>query len=245
MRTVNPKQTTHNRKLKMKILGLIPARGGSKGIPGKNIKPLGVKPLLQYTSEAAEASKLLTKVILSTDDEEIFKTAKKIGLKVPFLRPEELARDNTPSLDVILHALNFFEEKGERFDAVCLLQPTTPFRKAGLIDRAITKFLEGDYDSLVTVREVPADFNPHWVFEEEENGLKIATGESEIISRRQDLPKAYHRDGAIYLTKTKVLRDQRSLYGKKIGFIDTTGSAYVNIDNPSDWEAAEQLLKQK
>ena len=229
----------------MKILGLIPARGGSKGIPGKNIKPLGVKPLLQYTFEAAKASKLLTKVILSTDDENIVKTAKKIGLKVPFLRPEELAVDNTPSLDVILHALDFFEEKGEKFDAVCLLQPTTPFRKAGLIDEAITRFSEGNYDSLVSVREVPDDYNPHWVFEEKNGGLKLATGESEIISRRQDLPKAYHRDGAIYLTKTEVLREQHSLFGKNIGFIDTTGSAYVNIDNPSDWEAAEQLLKQK
>lgn len=226
----------------MKILGLIPARGGSKGIPGKNIKPLGVKPLLQYTFEAAEASKLLTKIILSTDDEEIFKTAKKIGLKVPFLRPEELAQDNTPSLDVILHALNFFEEKGEKFDAVCLLQPTTPFRKEGLIDSAITKFLEGDFDSLVTVREVPAEYNPHWVFEEKNGGLKIATGESEIISRRQDLPKAYHRDGAIYLTKTKILQEEKSLLGKKIGFLDTTGDPFVNIDMPEDWKEAERIL---
>ena len=111
-----------------------------------------------------------------------------------------------------------------------------------MIDSAIEKFSSGNFDSLVSVREVPAEFNPHWVFEEENGGLKIATGEKEIISRRQELPKAYHRDGAIYLTKTEVLMEQNSLYGKKIGFIDTTGDPYVNIDTPEDWEKAERLV---
>ena len=198
--------------------------------------------MLQYTFEAAAASRLLSKVILSSDDQEIINTAEKIGLEVPFLRPEELARDETPSLDVILHALDFFEGKGEKFDAVCLLQVTTPFRKTGLIDEAISKFSEGNYDSLVSGREVPAEFNPHWVFEEKNGSLQIATGESEIISRRQELPKAYHRDGAIYLTKTAVLKGQNSLYGNNIGFIDTTKDAYVNIDTKEDWEKAERLL---
>ena len=91
------------------------------------------------------------------------------------------------------------------FDAVCLLQPTTPFRRKGLIDEAIKKFESGSFDSLVSVREVPHEFNPHWVFEEKDGKLKIATGEKQIISRRQELPKAYHRDGAIYLTKTEVI----------------------------------------
>src|SRR5690606_2699469 len=108
---------------------------------------------------------------------------------------------------------------------VCLLQPTTPFRTGGLIDKAIEKFRSGNYDSLISVREVPAEFNPHWTFEEKDGKLKIATGEEEIISRRQDLPKAYHRDGAIYITKTSVLLKQNSLYGDKIGFVDT-GNVY-------------------
>ncbi|MGM1056404.1 MAG: cytidylyltransferase domain-containing protein [Bacteroidota bacterium] len=227
----------------MKILGLIPARGGSKGIPGKNIKLLAGKPLLEYTFESAKASALLSRVILSTDDPEIIRTAEKIGLEVPFIRPKKLAEDTTTSLEVIKHALEELKINGEEYDAVCLLQPTTPFRETGLIDSAIKKFTEGNFDSLISVREVPADFNPHWVFEEKDGKLQIATGEQEIIPRRQDLPKAYHRDGAIYITKTSILTDQNSLYGKNIGFINTTGSPYVNIDIPKDWEEAEQLIK--
>lgn len=226
----------------MKILGLIPARGGSKGIPGKNIKLLGDKPLLQYTWEAAQQSSLLDKVILTSEDREIIEVATKLGLEVPFTRPEELARDETPSIEVIKHALNFFREKGEEFDAVCLLQPTTPFRTPGLIDTCIKKFEENNYDSLISVREVPAEFNPHWVFEEKEDLLTLATGEENIISRRQELPKAYFRDGAIYITKTEVLLNQNSLFGKRTGFYDTTGTPYVNIDIPEDWEEAERIV---
>ncbi|MEG9329194.1 acylneuraminate cytidylyltransferase family protein [Salinimicrobium catena] len=227
----------------MKILGLIPARGGSKGIPGKNIKPLRGKPLLQYTIEAAKRSNLLYRIVLSSDDEEIMATARKLGLEAPFQRPVELAGDSSSSLEAVKHALRSFLEYGEKYDAVCLLQPTSPLRREGLIDEAIEKFCSGDFDSVMTVREVPAEYNPHWVFEEKDRGLKIATGETEIITRRQDLPKAYHRDGGIYLTKAEVLLEQDSLYGKNIGFVDTTGDPYVNIDTPQDWEEAEKLLQ--
>ena len=227
----------------MNILGLIPARGGSKGIPGKNIKLLAGKPLLEYTFESAKASALLSRVILSSDDPEIIQTAEKFGLETPFIRPENLAEDTTTSLEVVKHALEVLKLKGDEYDAVCLLQPTTPFREPGLIDAAIRKFTQGNFDSMISVREVPADFNPHWVFEEKGGRLQIATGEKEIISRRQDLPKAFHRDGAIYITKTSVLTEQNSLYGKNIGFINTTGSPYVNIDIPEDWEQAENLIK--
>ena len=123
----------------MNILGLIPARGGSKGIPGKNIKRLHGKPLLQYTFEAAKNSDLISRVILSSDDSEIIRVAEKIGLEIPFVRPTALAADDTSSLEVVQHALNFFIQKGEKFDAVCLLQPTTPFRRNGLIDEVIEK----------------------------------------------------------------------------------------------------------
>lgn len=226
----------------MTILGLIPARGGSKGIPGKNIKPLRGKPLLQYSIEAAKRSQLLSRIVLSSDDERIMTTAKKLGLEVPFQRPAELAGDSTGSLAVLQHAVQVFANEGEKFEAVCLLQPTSPFRRDGLIDEAIEKFSQGGFDSLISVREVPSDFNPHWVFEAENGSLKIATGEDQIIPRRQDLPKAYHRDGAIYLVRTEVLMNQHSLYGKNIGFIDTTGDPYVNLDTPEDWEEAEKIL---
>lgn len=229
----------------MNILGLIPARGGSKGIPGKNIRLLDGKPLLQYTFGAGRNSKLLSRLILSSDDTAIIEVAELLGLEVPFVRPSHLAQDVTGSLEVVLHALDFLEAKGETYDAVCLLQPTSPFRKEGLIDAAIEKFSSGGFDSLISVRQVPENFNPHWIFEEQNGLLKIATGEDEIITRRQELPTAYYRDGAVYLTKTEVLRDQKSLFGKKVGFIDATGEPYVNIDEPSDWKKAEQLLKSR
>jgi N-acylneuraminate cytidylyltransferase len=227
----------------MKILGIIPARGGSKGIPGKNIKLLGGKPLLQYTVESAKASVLLNRVILSSDDEKIIAVARGLGLEVPFVRPAELAGDATGSLEVIQHAVNYLKGQGEEYDAVCLLQPTAPFRSRGLIDEAIEKFRTGNYDSVISVRELPEDFNPHWIFEEKNGSLVLATGEKEIITRRQDLPKGYHRDGAIYITKTSVLLEQNSLYGNKIGFVNTSGSPYVNIDTEEDWGNAIRLVK--
>lgn len=229
----------------MKILGLIVARGGSKGIPEKNSKMLRGKPLINYTIASAKESRLLDKIILSSDDHKIIELAKDEGIAVPFVRPKELATDTTPSLSVIQHALRFVNENGRPFDAVCLLQPTTPFRSLGLIDEAITKFKSAQLDSLISVREIPSDFNPHWAFEEIEGELKIATGEEVPISRRQDLPKTYHRDGAIYITRTKVLLEQNSLLGKHIGFVVTKGDEDINLDTPNDWELAEQRLKNK
>ena len=190
------------------ILALIPARSGSKGVPGKNIKKLGGKPLLAYTAEAASASKKLDKVILSSDDEEINQVAKEHGIEVPFQRPSELAQDDSGSLGVVQHALEFMEKKGEYFDVVCLLQVTSPFRADGFIDKAIDLFESKTFDSLVSVLEVPHEYNPHWVFETDENdNLKISTGEKQIIKRRQDLPKAYFRDGSIYITKTECIKN--------------------------------------
>lgn len=229
---------------KPKILAIIPARGGSKGIPGKNIKLLGGKPLLEYTVDSARESQLLARVILSSDDEAIISLAKSIGLEVPFVRPAHLAKDLSGSLEVVQHALTFFKDNGEFFDAVCLLQPTTPFRDKGSIDTAIQRFIDKKVDSLVSVREVPAEFNPHWVFEADETGcLHIATGEKEIIKRRQELPVAYFRDGSIYLTKTEVILKQESLYGDTIGHIVSQNKRFVNLDTMADWEQAEQFLK--
>jgi len=229
----------------LRILGLIVARGGSKGIPGKNSKMLGGKPLINYTIASAKESRLLDEVIVSSDDHKIIELAKDEGIAVPFVRPKELATDTTSSLSVMQHALRFANENGKPFDAVCLLQPTTPFRSVGLIDEAITKFKSAQLDSLISVREIPSDFNPHWAFEEIEGELKIATGEEVPISRRQDLPKTYHRDGAIYITKTEVLLEQNSLLGKHIGFVITKGDEDINLDTPNDWELAEQRLKNK
>jgi CMP-N,N'-diacetyllegionaminic acid synthase len=230
----------------MKILTIIPARGGSKGVSGKNIKLLNGKPLLAYTSEIALQSRYLTEVIVSTEDEQIRGGAKKLGLQVPFIRPMALAQDNTPTIDAIIHALHWYENKNIFFDAVCLLQITSPFRTLEFLDKAIEKFIESDCDSLVSVQRVPHEYNPHWTFEmNEEGNLKIATGETEIISLRQELPTAYHRDGSIYITTTVVLLTDHSLYGKSTAFIESDTELYVNIDTLADWDKAEEMIKKQ
>jgi CMP-N-acetylneuraminic acid synthetase len=228
----------------MTILCIIPARGGSKGVPGKNIKLLNGKPLLAYTSEIALRSKLLTKVIVSTDDVNISNHAKNLKLEVPFLRPVELAQDNSPTIDTIIHALRWYSNQNIFFDTVCLLQVTSPFRTVEFLDNAIEKFIKSRCDALVSVQKVPHEYNPHWTFEvNTEGNLTIATGDTQIIPRRQELPLAYHRDGSIYITKTNVILEQNSLYGNSIAYIESDPEFYVNIDTPEDWEKAELLAK--
>lgn len=227
----------------MKILGLIVARGGSKGVPKKNSKLLNGKPLIDYTFQSAKESKKITTLIISTDDDEIISLAQKSDIMVPFKRPEHLAQDNTPSIDVIKHALENLEKLGYSFDAVCLLQPTSPFRPKGFIDAAIEKFIDTKVDALVSVRQVPLEFNPHWVFVENENGtLEIATGDEKIIPRRQELPKSFYRDGCIYITKSQFIKNS-SLYGNSLGYIENTDRKFVNIDTLEDWKIAERIAK--
>jgi len=228
----------------MKILGLIPARGGSKGVPNKNQKLLAGKPLVNYTIEAALESKLLDTLIVSTDDQQIATISKAAGAEVPFLRPAELATDSSPTIDTVLHVLEFYNSKDQHFDALCLLQPTCPLRTPEDIAKAITAFANSEADCLISVRSVPHQYNPHWVFETkaDERYLQIATGEKNIIPRRQELPKAFHRDGSIYITKIEVLENSHSLYGEKIAWYESQGSQHVNIDTLEDWEEAERLL---
>src|SRR5262245_47339603 len=139
-----------------RVLGLVPARGGSKGVPRKNIRLMADKPLLQYTAEAAPAARRLTRVVLSTDDETIARVGRGCGLDVPFVRPAHLAEDATPMLPVVQHALQWFDDNGVRFDAVCLLQPTSPLRRAADIDHCIEMLDATGADSVVTVLPVPA-----------------------------------------------------------------------------------------
>lgn len=227
----------------MRILGLIPARGGSKGVPGKNIKMLGGKSLLAYTTQSALESSLLTKIVLSTDDVAIAEEGIRLGVDVPFLRPDDLAKDQTPTLPVINDALAFYAEQGEEFDAVCLLQPTSPFRPPGFIDRGISIFIDSESDSLVSVLKVPDHLNPHWTFLPNSEGLlQIATGEKHLITRRQELPSAYFRDGSLYLTKSPVIR-AGSLYGESLSYLVSDPEYYINIDTLEDWIKAERWVE--
>jgi CMP-N-acetylneuraminic acid synthetase len=230
----------------MRVLGLVPARGGSKGVPRKNIKPLGGKPLLAWTAEAALASKRLARVVLSTDDEEIAEVGRAVGLDVPFLRPADLAGDKAPTLPVVQHAVRWLEERGERFDAICLLQPTNPLRTTATIDDCVELFVRTGADSLVTTLRVPAEYNPHWVYFKQPDGeLHLATGETTPIPRRQDLPAAFHREGSIYLTRRDIVVSSNSLYGTRVVGYEVDPSAVVNIDTVDDWQRAETLLSQR
>lgn len=229
-----------------KILGVIPARGGSKGVPRKNIRLLAGKPLIGYSIEAAQASNGISVLTVSTEDEEIASYARSLQVSIPYMRPAALAGDTTPTLDVILDLLEYYRSAGERFDAVCLLQPTTPLRTASMITEAITQFVEKGLDSLISVLPVPDHLNPHWLFEPDAKGfLHIATGEKQIIPRRQDLPKAYYRSGDIYITSVEVVEQRRSFFGERLGYLELDGSRHVNIDTPADWNRAEELLQVK
>lgn len=227
----------------MRILGLIPARGGSKGVLRKNIRRLAGRPLIEYAITAARESTRLTRILVSTDDPEIAQVARELGADVPFLRPAELARDETPMLPVVCHALQFVEEAGEEYDAVCLLQPTNPLREARLIDRCLELFTTSGADSVVTVLPVPAKYNPHWVYVEDEGGwLRLSTGESTPIGRRQDLPAAWHREGSVYVTSRQTLLVGQSLYGRRTVGLPIDPEMSVNIDSLADWERAERML---
>jgi CMP-N-acetylneuraminic acid synthetase len=226
----------------MRVLGLVPARGGSKGVSGKNTRLLCGKPLLQYTAEAALAARLLSRVILSTEDEEIVRVGESCGLDVPFIRPAELAEDETPMLPVVQHAVRWLENHGERFDAVCLLQPTNPLRLPEDIDGCIQLLETTDADAVVTIIPVPAEHNPHWVyFQNGSNLLRLSTGESTPIPRRQELPPAFHREGSVYVTRRDVLIEGNSLYGRRLAGYPVDAVRSVNIDGPEDWARAETL----
>jgi CMP-N-acetylneuraminic acid synthetase len=224
------------------VLGLILARGGSKGVPRKNIKLLAGQPLLAYTAQAALASRRLTRVVVSTDDPEIAAVARQCGLDVPFMRPDWLAQDDTPSLPVVQHAIGRLEAEGEQYDAVCQLQPTSPFRQPGEIDECIQLLEERDADCVMTVARVPDEYNPHWVyFQVADGALRLSTGERVPPPRRQVLPPAFHRDGSVYVTRSDVIQ-HHSLYGSRVFGLTVGGRDRVNIDRLEDFARAESIL---
>lgn len=231
-----------------RVLGVITARGGSKGILGKNIKELLGKPLIWYTIDAAKKSGVFDRIILSTDDEKIAEVAKGYGCEVPFMRPKELAADKTPHLPVMRHAVSFLKEKeGYSPDYTVILQPTSPLRRAFHIKGAVELLQKSGADSVVSVSELPAHYHPKWQFGLAfDNKLNIFTGEpfSQIVNRRQDLPKTYTRNGAIYLFKPELLfKDPPSFYGDNVCGYVMDQKYNVNIDSIEDWERAEAALK--
>jgi CMP-N,N'-diacetyllegionaminic acid synthase len=230
----------------MRVLGLIPARGGSRGIPQKNVRLLGGKPLLQHTMQAALAASGLSRVVLSTEDEEIAALGLQCGVDVPFRRPPALAQDDTPMLPVVLHAVSWLEGVGDRFDAVCVLQPTHPLRRPEHVAACIELLDRSGADAVVTVLRVPPAYNPHWVYFIDDVGhLHLALGDREPIARRQELPTAFHREGSVYVARRDVVVEQRSMYGERLVGYELDAEQSVNIDGWEDWERAERLLAER
>ncbi|MBK8465869.1 MAG: acylneuraminate cytidylyltransferase family protein [Chloracidobacterium sp.] len=229
----------------MRVLGIIPARGGSKGVHRKNIRPLCGKPLLAYTAEAAISARL-TKTILSTEDEEIADIGRSLGLDVPFMRPVELAEDATATFPVILHAVTKLESLGEHYDAVCLLQPTNPLRRTEDIDNCIEILEKTGADSVISILPVPHVYNPKWVYWRSPDGeMKLSSGDVEPVSRRQDLPPAFHREGSVYVTKRSVLTEYGNLYGRNVRGYEMDEANSINIDTKEDWSQAEEMIKSR
>lgn len=224
----------------MKILYIIPARGGSKGIPHKNIKELNGKELILYSTEVARRLANDSDICVTTDDLAIIETVEKTGLKVPFIRPAELATDTSGSYEVILHALEFYKSNNKEYDVVVLLQPTSPFRTATHIKEAISLFNKS-IDMVVSVSE--SDANPYYtLFEENKSGFLEKSKQGTFI-RRQDCPVVYEYNGAIYVINISSLQQKSLSEFTKIKKYVMPRNLSVDLDTPLDWEFAEFLLK--
>lgn len=225
----------------MKILYLIPARGGSKGIKNKNIKELNGKPLIYYTIDFARFFSNDEFICLSTDSEKIIECAKKNKLLVKFKRPSELATDSASTYEVIIHALNYYKSIGFDFDLVVLLQPTSPFRKASDLKRMIATW-DSSYDMYVSVRE--SQDSPHFnLYAENKNGLLHRLNDLGV-TRRQDSPKVYALNGSIYIYNVKSILDKKLSELKNIKKFVIKDPIYsIDIDNQFDWEIAEYFSK--
>ena len=227
----------------MNILVIIPARGGSKGIPGKNIKLLGGKPLIYYAIDVARAIVDDTHICVSTDDDQIIRVVEQYGLSVPFIRPTELATDTAGSYGVLLHALSFYESKGEHFDAVVLLQVTSPFRTVNHVREALNLYNK-DLDIVVSVKET--DSNPYYLcFEEDTEGmLHISKGDGHY-TRRQDCPPVYEYNGAIYIINPERMKAMPlNKFKKRVKYVMDREHS-VDLDTMMDWMIAEYMITNK
>ena len=235
----------------MKTLGVITARSGSKGIPGKNLKLLRGRPLIAYTIDAARESGVLDRIILSTDDAAIADVARSMGCEVPFLRPSDLARDETPHLPVMQHAVGWLDEHDAyRPDLVMILQPTSPMRQPHHIREAVRAIETTGADSVVSVAPVPAHDHPMRLLRVDASGSAtlFVTGEPvrRRINRRQDLPEAWAMNGAVYLFRRSVLFDSEpSLYGNRTAAYVMPPFYSISIDDLDDWTEAERRLDQQ
>jgi N-acylneuraminate cytidylyltransferase len=226
----------------MKDLVLIPARGGSKGIPGKNIKPLNGRPLIYYALDAACAVASPENICVSTDSDEIIKVVREYGMDVPFKRPDYLATDTAGSYEVILHAINFYEQRVMQYDRVVLLQPTSPFRTGTHVREALSLYQTG-LDMVVSVKIAHA--NPYFTLFEENSEEFLTRSKPGSFTRRQDCPTVYEYNGAIYIMNGQSLKKEPHSNFSRIRKYVMTEEDSLDIDTNIDWIVAEAIMSEK
>jgi CMP-N-acetylneuraminic acid synthetase len=225
-----------------RVLGLVPARGGSKGVPGKNVRLLAGRPLVEHAARAAFESGVLDRVVLSTDSVEIAEAGRRAGLEVPFLRPASLAGDETPMLEVVRHAVEHLTGAGWAPEIIALLQPTSPLRRPAHVREAIALLRATGADSVVSVVEVPRHLSPDYLMRIEAGVLRPFLPEGAGVARRQDARPAYARDGTVYACWRATLERFGSLYGDDCRPLVLSPAESLSIDSPDDWAAAERIL---
>jgi CMP-N,N'-diacetyllegionaminic acid synthase len=222
----------------VRTLGLIPARGGSKGLPGKNIRPLAGKPLLAWTIDAARASGVIDRLVISTDDDGIAAVAREHGCEAPFLRPAHLATDESPTIDTVMHAL---ETLGDLFDILVLLQPTSPFRTDADIAACVRRCTDEGMPACVGI--IRATESPFWMFTQAPSGeLEPVVARDQLPTRRQLLPPAFLINGAVYAARVDWLRQHRSFFGPGACGWEMPAERSLDIDTLEDFKAAECRL---
>ena len=226
-----------------KILALIPARGGSKGLPGKNIKEIAGKPLIVWTIQTALQSNWLDKIIVSTDNETIASVSREAGAEVPFMRPKHLANDKAKVIDVVLHAIDWFESQGENYDLLLLLQPTSPLRTVQDIENAIQLLFEKQAKAIISVCE--NEHPPYWSNTLPADHSMKNFINFDAIKNRQELPTFYRLNGAIYLSEIDYLKQNKGFWGSQTYAYVMPKERSVDIDSLLDFKLAELLLNEK
>lgn len=223
----------------MNCLAIVPARGGSKGLPRKNILPLGGKPVIRWTIEAALGARAVSDVVVTTDSQEIAAIAVAAGAQVPFMRPPALAGDDTPMIETVLHAISEFERmSGKTYEAFALLQPTCPFRNSADIDGSLDLLMQSGADSVITMHKLDSG-HPHYIYTLDGDRPALLVPPPRGVTRRQDYMPAYLRNGLVYATRRNTLLGDKDFYGRDVRAYITDPQRSVNIDTPFDFAQAE------
>ena len=230
------------------VLGVIPARGGSKGVRRKNVRSLGGKPLIAHAIEAAREAECIARFVVSTDDCEIAQVARSWGAEIPFLRPPELATDQAAMVPVIIHAVEWLEQKGAAYPTIVVVQPTSPFISASLIDSAYARFLELGADTLVSLAKV--EHHPYWLKTVERGYAFPFLNIPGLPTRRQDLPSLYAVNGAVYITSRDMLLKKKGrecsfatqIEGEKVGVITVEDQEALEIDTEMNLRMADLIF---